>query len=200
MQHPPTTQVRGPQYTSLPDTLLTAGGLARRHLVPVRAGWLIESSQPVTRSQLAAARRIAADAGLTVESRDGQQAVQTVRASATAGGLLLALAVLAMTVSLIRSEGAADLRTLTATGATARIRRTITATTAAGLALLGVVLGTAGAGLGLAAVYRHDLAVFGRVPLIYPLVFGVGVPVAAAVAGWLLAGKEPPGIARRMSE
>ena len=40
-------------------------------------------------------------------------------AIATAAGALLALAILAMTVGLIRSESAGDLRTLTATGATA---------------------------------------------------------------------------------
>ncbi len=200
LEHPPTVRVPGPRYTSLPDTLLTVGGLARRQLVPVRAGWLIESGQHLTGPQVAAARRIAARAGLTIESRDGQAAVQTVRASATAGGLVLALAVLAMTVGLIRSEGAADLRTLTATGADAGIRRTLTAATAGGLALLGVLLGTFGAGLGLVAVYRSDLAAFGHVPAIYPLIFLVGVPSAATAAGWLLAGREPASIARRMPQ
>ena len=42
-----------------------------------------------------------------------------------------------MTVGLIRSEAAADLRTLTATGATGRTRRTLTAATAGALAFLG---------------------------------------------------------------
>ena len=60
-------------------------------------------------------------------------------------GALLALAILAMTVGLIRSESAGDLRILTATGATPRIRRTLTAATAGALALLGAVLGVAGA-------------------------------------------------------
>ena len=196
----PTTQVRGTRYESLPNTLLTGGALARHHLVRMRAGWLIVSAKPLTATQLAAARRIAVGAGLTIESRDGQTSIQTVRASATGAGLLLALAVLAMTVGLIRSEAAADLRTLTATGATARIRRSLTAATAGGLALLGAVLGTAGAGLGLAAVYRHDLDVFGRVPLVYPLIFLVGVPLAAAAGGWLLAGKEPGALGRRTAD
>ena len=39
---------------------------------------------------------------------------------------------------LIRSEAAGDLRILTATGATASIRRMLTAATAGGLAVLGV--------------------------------------------------------------
>ncbi|MDT3440577.1 ABC transporter permease [Pseudofrankia sp. BMG5.37] len=197
---PSITRIRGSGYTSLPDTLLTAGAVRRWGLTPVRAGWLVESAQPFAADQLAAARRIAAEAGLTIEARDGQGAVGTVRAGSTAGGLLVALTVLAMAVGLIRGEGAADLRTLTATGATAGIRRTLTAATAGGLALLGVLLGTAGAGLGLLAVYRHDLAVFGRIPTIYPLLFLIGVPLAAAVGGWLVAGKEPVDIARRRGD
>lgn len=196
----PATHIRGQHYSSIPNTFLTTGALARRHLIRARIGWLIESAKPLTDPQLAAARRLAVGAGLTIESRDGQTGIQTARAGATAAGLLLALAVLAMTVGLIRSEAAADVRTLTATGATARIRRTLTATTAGGLALLGVVLGTVGSGLGLAAVYRHDLAVFGRVPLTYPLLFLVGVPLAAAAGGWLLAGTEPGALARRTAD
>jgi hypothetical protein len=39
-RQPPSTHVRGPRFTSLPDTLLTAGALTRRHLTPIRAGWL----------------------------------------------------------------------------------------------------------------------------------------------------------------
>jgi putative ABC transport system permease protein len=189
-----------PDHTSLPTTLMTTAGLDRRHWTTIRGGWLVESREPLTGAQVAAARRTAADAGLTVEARDDQRALGAVRAGATAGGTLLALAVLALTVGLIRSESAADVRTLTAAGASARIRRTLTGATAGGLALLGVVLGTAGAGLGLLAVYRDDLAVFGRVPLGYPVALLVGVPLLAYVAGWVLAGREPPGIASRMPD
>ncbi|WP_198287238.1 hypothetical protein [Frankia sp. QA3] len=63
-----------------------------------------------------------------------------------------------------------------------------------------MVLGTAGAGLGLVAVYRHDLDVFGRVPPVYPLILLVGIPLAAAAAGWVLAGREPSAIARRLRQ
>jgi putative ABC transport system permease protein len=55
------------------------------------------------------------------------------RDDATAAGLLVALGVLAMTVGLIRSESAPDLRTLTAAGARSTTRRTITGATAAAL-------------------------------------------------------------------
>ena len=65
---------------------------------------------------------MAANAGLTVESRDHQSGLATIRAGATAAGILLALCILAMTVGLIRSESGRDLRTLTAAGATSMTR------------------------------------------------------------------------------
>lgn len=49
---------------------------------------------------------------------------------ATMFGLVLALGILAMSVGLICSETAADPRTLTATGASGRTRRALTAVTA----------------------------------------------------------------------
>ena len=127
-------------------TFVTLDGLRRHGWKQIPAGWLVESSRPLTSEQIADARDIAADAGLTIEVRgegsipgDGQWPSQPPRAP------LLALAILAMTVGLIRSESAGDLRTLTATGADSRIRRTLTATTAGALALLGALLGVAGA-------------------------------------------------------
>src|SRR6185503_18076227 len=113
-------------------------------------------------------------------------------------GAVLALAILALTVGLIRSESAGDLRTLTAAGAGSNIRRTLTATTAGALALLGALLGVAGAYVVLLAMYYDDLGHLSGVPLSYLAV--VGVPLAATAAGWLLAGREPPAIARRVIE
>ena len=106
-------------------------------------------------------------------------------AIATGAGALLALAILAMTVGLIRSESAGDLRTLTATGASPGIRRTLTATTAGALALLGALLGVAGAYVVLAATYHDDLGYLSDVPVLYLALAVVGVPLAAAAAGWL---------------
>ncbi len=197
---PVITRVHGPAYTSMPTTLITPDALARRGWTRIRAAWFIQSDKPLTGRQKADARRIAAAAGVTVETRDGQGALSDTRFVATAVGGLFALGILAMAVGLIRSEAADDLRTLTATGATRTIRRTLAATTAGAMALLGVVLGVAGAGLGLLAVYRHDLGVFGRVPIGYPIGLLAGVPLLAMVAGWLLAGREPRSIARRLGE
>ena len=131
-----------PAYTSAPVSLLTTDGLRRGGWQPARAGWLVETRDPPTGAQLAQARQVAADAGMTLETRDEQTGLAAVRSAATAAGMLLALGILAMTVGLIRSEAAGDLRTLTAAGATATTRRTLTAATGGALALLGVVLGT----------------------------------------------------------
>src|SRR5262249_6079277 len=73
---------------------------------------------PPTATQLADARAAAAKAGLVIEARNTQASLATISAAATAAGALLALGVLALTVGLIRTEAAGDLRTLTATGAT----------------------------------------------------------------------------------
>jgi putative ABC transport system permease protein len=197
---PVTAHVHAPAYTALPASLITTDAIARRNWTRIRAGWFVESAQPLTGRQLAAARNMAAAAGLTIQTRNSDAGLGNIRAGATAAGILFALGILAMTVGLIRSEAAADLRTLTATGASRRIRRTLAATTAGALALLGVVLGVAGAFAGLLAVYRHDLAVFGRVPLGYPLAVVLGLPLLAAMAGWLLAGREPSALGTRLAE
>jgi putative ABC transport system permease protein len=108
---------------------------------------------------------------------------------------------MAASVGLIRSETARDLRTLTATGASGATRRMITAATAAALGLLGAILGLAGAVIaGLAWAHGSLSAMFGDLPLSDVLILLVGLPLVAAVAGWLLAGREPPLIARQPIE
>jgi putative ABC transport system permease protein len=120
-----TAPLRRPAYQSLPDGLLTPEALRRHGLTAVRVGWLIETDRPLTTAQLAAARDLALDNGLVVESRDTGPPRAQIRGAATAAGGVLALGVLAMTVGLIRGEARRDLRILTATGATRRIRRTL---------------------------------------------------------------------------
>jgi putative ABC transport system permease protein len=178
---------------------ITPTGLRRHGWTQIPTGWLVESSRPLTSDQIADARRLAADAGLTVEVREEASTFGSARAISIAAGALLALGILAMTVGLIRSESAGDLRILTATGATSRIRRTLTATTAGALALLGALLGVAGAYLVLIAIYHDDLGYLSHVPILDLAIAVVAVPVAAAGAGWLLAGREPPAIARTVT-
>jgi putative ABC transport system permease protein len=88
-------------------------------------------------------------------------------------------------------------RTLTATGATSATRRTLTASTAGGLALLGVVLGTVGAYIALAAGHVPDLGALSPVPVVHLAAIAVGTPIVAAAGGWLLAGREPSALARQ---
>jgi putative ABC transport system permease protein len=188
-------------YSSLPGSFITPDALHKRGWESAPAGrWLLETKRPLTGEQLATARDIAADAGLTIETRDHQESEATLRAAATALAVLLALGILAMTVGLIRGEAAGDLGTLTATGATGRTRRTLTATTAGSLAFLGALLGTVGAYAILAAGFISDLGTLTPVPVLQLAVIAVGVPVAAMIAGWVMAGREPPALARRVME
>ncbi|MGI8517995.1 MAG: FtsX-like permease family protein [Acidimicrobiia bacterium] len=189
-----------PGYSSLPGSFITPEALRQRGWEPARVGWLIETNAPLTSEELAAARFLAADAGMLIESRDQQEGLLTLRWGATAVGTLLALGVLAMTVGLIRSATGADLRTLTATGATSTTRRTLTATTAGALALLGALLGTVGAYVGLAAGYLNDLGTLSSIPVLHLSIIVVGLPLTAAIASWLLAGREPRSIARQPIE
>jgi putative ABC transport system permease protein len=189
-----------PAYSSAPTSLITPDGLRRGGWQPAPAGWLVEAPNPPTSAQLAQARQAAADAGMTVETRDNQTELTAIRSGATAAGMLLALGILAMTVGLIRGEAAGDLRTLTATGATSITRRTLVAATGGALALLGVLLGATGAYLALLAGYHDDLGTLSRVPLLHLTVTVVGLPLTAAAVGWLLAGREPPTLARQPLE
>ena len=182
--------------TDRPPTFITVDGLRRLGWRLIPAGWLVESSRPLTDDQIADARELAAGAGLAIEVKREGTSAATAMAIATAAGVVLALAILAMTVGLIRSESAGDLRTLTAAGATSRIRRTLTATTAGALAVLGALLGVAGSYVVLAALYHDDLGYLSHMPVVYLGLAVVGVPLAAAAAGWLVAGREPPATAR----
>jgi putative ABC transport system permease protein len=195
----PKVQVLPPGYSSLPGSFITSDVLQDRGWEAVPSGqWLLETSNPLTPDQLSTARELAATGGLTIESRDQQGGLKGLRSGATAVGLLLALGILALTVGLIRSEAASDLRTLTATGATSATRRSLIASTAGSLAALGVILGTAGALTVLIAGYLSDVGgTLSRVPILHLLVLAIGTPIAAASAGWLLAGREPPALTRQ---
>ena len=189
-----------PSYTSLPATLITPAALSERAWETRRVGWLVESVAPFTSAQIAEARDVAVEAGLLVEPAREQESLVALRWGATAAGMLLALGVLAMTVGLIRAEAARDVRLLTATGATSTIRRTLTGSTAGGLAVLGTFLGTVGAYVAVSAGYLRDLTSLTPVPVLPLVVLGLGVPLIAALAGFVLAGREPTDLARLQIE
>jgi putative ABC transport system permease protein len=186
-----------PTYTSDPTTLITTHALQALGLTAVPVGWLIQTPQPLTATQVDHAQQVAVAAGLSIETRPTQASLSQLRTAATAAGVAVALGVLAMTVGLIRSETAHDLQTLTATGASSTTRRTLTGATAGALALLGALLGTTGAYLALIAWYHHNLHWLSYVPITNLAGILVGLPVTATIAGWLLAGQEPPAITRQ---
>ena len=196
-----------PSGTSAPNIVLT------EHAVQVlgientvqTGGWLIETAHPLTAAQIQGAETTAAAAGMTIESKNDQPSSTEVIDWATVVGIALALCILAMSVGLIRSETAGDLRTLAASGAASRTRRTITAATAGALGLTGAFLGTASAYVGvigwmLDRTSDNRLAPLGNIPVANLLVILIGIPLVAVAAGWLVAGREPPVIARQPIE
>ena len=182
-------------YSSLPGALVTEAGLAARGWQATPSGtWLVQTPKPLTADELNTARVIATQSGLRIESREDHARLVKMSAGAVAIGMLLALAILGMTVGLIRSESAGELRTLTATGATRATRRAITAFTSGALAALGALLGIAGAYIALAAGQLSHLT---PLPVAQLAVIVIGTPLVAVAAGWVFAGREPAVIARR---
>ncbi len=164
------------------------------------AAWVIQTPHPLNTSQIDAAQKLAASPGFSVETRSVEKSLAPLRNWSTAAGILLAFGVLAMTVGLIRSETASDLRTRTATGASSGTRRALTAAMAGTLALLGALLGTAGAYAAPLAWHRSNLHPLTHVPVPNLIIIIAGLPHMATAGGWLLAGREPPAIARRPLE
>jgi putative ABC transport system permease protein len=190
-----------PGGTSAPNTVITEYVVSKYHLQTALFGWLIQAPAPLTATQISAARHLALGYQVTVETKADTPSLAEFADGATALGIVIALGVLAACVGLIRSETARDLRTLTAAGASAGTRRMITAATAAALGLLGAVLGMAGAVIAVLAWAHGSLStMFGDVPLSDVLILLIGLPVIAAAGGWLLAGREPPLIARQPIE
>jgi putative ABC transport system permease protein len=193
-----------PSGTSAPNTVITEHAIRQLGLHPTVSGWLIQAPNPPTAAQISNARSAAAAAGLTIETKNSIPTSATIIDWATAFGIVLALAILAMSVGLIRSEAASDLRTLEATGASGRTRRALTAVTAGALALAGAVLGTVAAyvaAIGYAWDNRLDgLSALTSVPTSNLLLIVIGMPLAAALGGWMLAGREQAALGRKPLE
>ena len=193
-----------PSGTSAPNTVITEHAIHTLGLHPSAAGWLIQAPHNPTAAQITDARLTAGAAGMTIETKSSTPSSAEILNWATVFGIALALGILAMSIGLIRSETARDLRTLAATGAGSMTRRELTAATAFALALAGAVLGTVAAYVA-AIGYAWDnpldgLSELSNVPTTNLLFILVGMPVVAAVIGWLLAGREPPVISRQPLE
>ena len=190
-----------PSGTSAPNTVITEYAVRKDHLQTHLNGWLIQAPAPLAATQIHTAQRLALAYQAPLEIASGGPDIGEIADAGTVLGIIIALGVLAASVGLIRSETARDLRTLTATGASAATRRTITAATAAALGLLGTVLGMAFAVVaGLVWAHASLSAMFGDLPLTDVLILLLGLPLIAAAAGWLFAGRKPPAVARHPIE
>ena len=122
-----------PSGTSAPNTLITEHAITVLDLQSsiTTVGWLIQAPASLTAVQVTNAQQLAAGAsGVSVETRDNIPSLAQIIDAATIFGIVLALGIVALSVGLVRSEGARDLRILAATGASGSTRRTITAATA----------------------------------------------------------------------
>jgi putative ABC transport system permease protein len=195
-----------PSGTSAPNTVITEHAIATLHLhvATEPAGWLIQVPNGLTATQVTNAQRTAAAAGMGIETRNSIPSLAQIVDAATLFGIVLAIGILGMSVGLVRSEAARDLRTLTATGAGGSTRRTITATTAGALGFTGAVIGIVGGYLAAIGFFRSNsldgLSSLTSIPVTNLLVILVGMPLAATVLGWLLAGRDPAAIARQPLE
>jgi putative ABC transport system permease protein len=193
-----------PSGTSAPNTVITQYAVHQLHLKTDIAGWFIQAAHPLSASQISEARASASTAGMYIETKSSIPSLKEIVNWATAVGVLLALGILSMTIGLIRSETASDVRVLTAVGASSRTRRTITSSTAGALALLGSVIGTVGAYIALIAFSRTNqldgLSSLTSVPVANLLLILIVMPIAAFVGAWLLSGRQPALISQRPLE
>jgi putative ABC transport system permease protein len=191
-----------PAGTSAPNTVITEYAVHKLGLTPLTAGWLVQTAHPLSAAQLANARSTAAAAGMNIESKSSIPTSATITDWATIVGVVLALGILAMTIGLIRSETAGELRIIVATGASSRTRRSLTASTAGALALIGAVVGTVTAYVALIGFSRTSaldgLSSLADIPVTNLLAILIGMPVVAAMVGWLAAWREPKGVSRQL--
>ena len=203
LANPSIQEVAGlPAGTSAPNTVITEYAVKGLGLATTTSGWLVQTDSPLSASQLTNVRGAAAAAGLSIESKSSMPTSATIVDWATLVGVVLALGILAMTIGLIRSETAGDLRILMATGASRWTRRGLTAATAGALALVGAVLGTAAAYLAMVGFSRTSaldgLSSLAAVPVINLLLILVAMPLFATVIGWLAAWREPVTASRQL--
>jgi putative ABC transport system permease protein len=207
--NPPIQEVSQlPSGTSAPNTVVTEHAITAFHQQgSVQTdGWLITVPGGLTPAQITTAQQLAAGAAgnMSVETRNSIPSLAQIMDAATIFGIVLALGILGLSVGLVRSEGARDLRTLTATGASGRTRRTITAATAGALGFTGAVVGIVGGYLAAIGFFRSNsldaLSSLTSIPISNLLIILVGMPLAATVLGWLLAGRDPSGLGRQPLE
>jgi putative ABC transport system permease protein len=205
LAHPVVQELPLPTGTSAPNTVITEHAMHEFHLRGSTTTWLVQGSQPFTGSQIAGAELTASTTQLSVEAKNDAPTSTAVTGWATVFGIVIALGVLGMSVGLVRSETASDLRTLAATGASSFTRRTLTAVTAGSLGFLGALLGVMGGYIGMIGWIRGNslnggIAALGNVPIGDLGIIVLGMPAFAALVGWVFAGREPAAMAHQPIE
>ena len=194
-----------PTGTSAPNTVVTEHAMHELHIQATTNDWLIKGTQPFSAAQVGTAELTASTSQLSVESKNDQPTSFAVIGWATIFGIVIALGVLGMSVGLVRSETASDLRTLAATGASSYLRRTLTAVTAGTLGFLGALLGVVGGYIAMIGWLRSNslnggIAALGNIPVAVLLLILIGMPAFAAIVGWVFAGREPAAMAHQAIE
>lgn len=183
-------------YTSLPQVLVSPAVVAAHRWRVVRAGWLVQNPTPITAAQQRAARARAAQVGLAIETRDPQTYLGRLKWIFAIGGITVTLAVIAIALVLLRIQTTRDQQILTAIGAPSRARRAIATTTAAALAVVGALLGVAGAYLTLIMAYSDTLSRLANIPWTALAALGLGIPALALVTTWFTTSRQPASINR----
>jgi putative ABC transport system permease protein len=194
-----------PAGTSGPNTVITEYAMKKYHIGSATGDWLVVGNQSFTAAQISGAQLTASTAQLQVESRNDIPSGSTIINWATLFGILIALGVLAMSVGLVRSETSGELRTLAATGASSYTRRTLTAVTAGALGFLGALLGVVGGYVAMIGWLRSNslnggISALENAPFRDLFFILIGMPVIAAIVGWLFASREPSVMGRQPIE
>ena len=190
-----------PGYSSLPSSLITPERVHQRGWRPVRVGWLVESASPITAEQRLAAPRAG---GRGRDARRGPTRPSAQPRDVALGGHCRRAGHRPRRAGhdgrthppRDRRRGPHAHRSRRHAG----IRRTLSAATTGSMALLGALLGTAATYLTLIAGDLGDIGALVPIPVLHLLAIAVGIPSVAALAGWLLAGREPPTLARQVLE
>lgn len=194
-----------PSGTSAPNTVFTMHAVRVLHLQLSVQAYQLTTPSALTTQQKQTARTVVTASGSTIETASSFASLNEVLGWSILIGLLIALGVLAMTVGLIRAETAGELRVLAAAGASRRTRRALTSITAATLGLVGAVLGVVTAyllvGAFLANNFSNNLSeLTWNLPLRPLGAIVLGLPLLAALGGWVFAAREPTAIGRQPLE
>lgn len=175
-----------PQHPGAAPYWIPEGAIASRKLATVTVGWAIVARSSITSSQRAALRSANADMfSLDLPDPPGSEASIRLVASLIAYGA--GLAVLAMTVGLIRSEAKDEKRILAAVGAPARTQRWIAGATAGLLSVAGSILAVP---IGLCFLLAMTSNPSGKNPFTVPwrnlTVIPLGIPLIAIIGACVL--------------